>query len=246
MADKEDKRKNEGVTPEEKVDGPVAGHEEGSTAVAGKAAGANGIHWNSILIGILIGSGVAVVLLGAFGLGVKVGASKAAFSKHIGSGHNGLSERGSVGRGHDRGSGGKMGQRGRGGLKGKGGSGRFDGRKRGGGKQRFSGGHGVAGEITDVSGDVVLIEDRAGNEKTVKISERTKVLKGGSVIDSGDIDTGDPVVVLGEPNDAGEIDAKLIKILAARGKGTLAPPGGPFGSDHPPVPGGPKAPMQIG
>ncbi|MDO8521334.1 MAG: hypothetical protein Q7S52_04415 [bacterium] len=75
--------------------------------------------------------------------------------------------------------------------------------------------HGTTGKIIEVAfpGMVVLGDD--GVEKTVRISDRTEIRRFRDRASVEDISVGDSTVVLGTPNENGEIDARFIRLLPA-------------------------------
>lgn len=90
-------------------------------------------------------------------------------------------------------------------------------------KNEFINAHGVFGEIIkiDLSADpaqasVFVIKDNDGVEKVVLAKEGVSIRRFRDSIKLGDLNMGDNVVVIGEPNDLGQIEAKLIRIMPAK------------------------------
>src|SRR3989304_8300495 len=76
----------------------------------------------------------------------------------------------------------------------------------------FIGGHGAFGEIIEMSGDGFVMRGRENAEKIVVINDATTILRGREKY-TGGLSVGDRVVVIGSPNDRGQIEAKLIRIF---------------------------------
>lgn len=73
--------------------------------------------------------------------------------------------------------------------------------------------HGAVGSITSVTLPTLLMETREGTSKTILISTTTMVrnMRGA---DTTAFSVGNKIIVLGEPDSQGRIDAKLIRILS--------------------------------
>ena len=74
-------------------------------------------------------------------------------------------------------------------------------------------GHGVFGEIIKIDKNDIVINDPKGIEKIINISKTTniKVFDKDSSIDK--LKVGDRIMVIGDPNEQGQIDAKLIRVF---------------------------------
>lgn len=78
---------------------------------------------------------------------------------------------------------------------------------------RFPTAHGATGKIIKADASSLVVEDRDGTEKVVIISDDTAIEKMREAIHASDLAVGDTVVVIGEPNADGQIEAKLIRVL---------------------------------
>lgn len=78
------------------------------------------------------------------------------------------------------------------------------------------GGHGAIGKVVRVTLPTFVVAGRDNIEKIVLIKEDTIVRRFRETIKATDLKVGDSVVVLGEPNDEAQVEAKLIRILPAR------------------------------
>jgi len=155
-----------------------------------------GILRNSpVLRGVIVGVAVALVVLLIFSLGVFVGIQKARFSYRWAAYYH-------------KNFGGP-----RGGFMGPGGA--F---MRGFGGRGFIDGHGVFGEVIKVDKNVVTIKSRKDVEKSIVILDKTTIIKSGQTIKVSELKVGDMLVVIGSPNDKGQIEAKMIRVFNFRPK----------------------------
>jgi hypothetical protein len=136
---------------------------------------------------ILMGLGVAFLVLVIFQLGVFVGFRKAAFSEHMGENYFRT----------------------------------FDGDDRGPGmmgfmmppRQGFSGAHGTTGKIISIALPNIIVEDIDKVEKTVVIDEDATIRQFRTDLKPTDLKVGDSVIIIGAPNDKGQIEARLIRLV---------------------------------
>jgi len=75
--------------------------------------------------------------------------------------------------------------------------------------------HGVFGQIIKIDGSTIVIKGREDVEKIVLVKEDTVIKRFQDNVKIGDLKVDDYIVVIGEPNDAGQIEAKLIRIFPA-------------------------------
>lgn len=75
------------------------------------------------------------------------------------------------------------------------------------------GGHGAAGEIVSINLPQLIISGPDSIEKVVALKDSTIVREFQNNIKSSDLKVGDFVVVLGNPNEQGEIEAKLVRVM---------------------------------
>lgn len=81
------------------------------------------------------------------------------------------------------------------------------------GPDDFMDAHGVFGQVIKVDESALVIKDRNKIEKNVLISNKTTLRNGNQDINLKDIKIDDKVVVIGEPDDQGQIMGRLIRIL---------------------------------
>jgi len=81
----------------------------------------------------------------------------------------------------------------------------------------FIQGHGVFGQIIKINNSSsaisLAIKGKDGVEKIVLIKDNTIIEKFRDTVKAADLKVDDYIVVIGEPNDSGQIEAKFIRIL---------------------------------
>lgn len=75
------------------------------------------------------------------------------------------------------------------------------------------GGHGAVGEITSLSLPQIVVLGPDNIEKIVVLSSTTQIHEFSEVKEPSDLKIGVSVVILGSPNESGQIEAKLIRIM---------------------------------
>jgi hypothetical protein len=133
--------------------------------------------------GILIGIVVCVILLVILSAGINIGEHKARFAGQFGDNF----ERNFVGP-RDGMMGGNFGR-------------------------MMPGGHGTIGEILSINLPQIIVSGPDNLEKTVLISTSTLIRRFQENIKISDLKTGDFVVIIGNPNQNGQIEAKLIRMM---------------------------------
>lgn len=133
--------------------------------------------------GILVGVLVTVVILLVFQAGVFVGYRKAAFAYHFGDSYYRV-------------------------FDGRADKGPFDIHMR-----SFGEAHGAAGKIVDVTLPTFVVTGPDNVEKVVHVQGTTLIRRFDTDAAPEDLKAGDFVVVLGDPNDNAQIEAKLIRIM---------------------------------
>lgn len=73
--------------------------------------------------------------------------------------------------------------------------------------------HGITGAILKIDGSTIVIQGQDGIEKTVLVSDNTIIKKRRGTVALKDLKVNDTVVIIGSPNDQGQIEAKLIRIF---------------------------------
>ncbi len=77
----------------------------------------------------------------------------------------------------------------------------------------FTGAYGASGDILKINLPQIIIEGQNSVEETIVVSTSTIFRKMRDTISAGDLKTDDFVVVIGEPNNKGQIEAKLVRIM---------------------------------
>lgn len=90
----------------------------------------------------------------------------------------------------------------------------------------FIEGHGAFGTIIKIDKDALIVKGQDEIEKTVLVKEDTAVARFRDKIQPADLKIDDFIVVIGQPNEAGQIVAKLIRVMPPSPSGGLQPPAG--------------------
>ncbi len=72
--------------------------------------------------------------------------------------------------------------------------------------------HGIFGQIIKINSDLT-IKGQNNVERVVIINADTAIQKGRQTIKKDDLKVGDNLVIIGSPNDQGQIEAKLIRVF---------------------------------
>lgn len=77
----------------------------------------------------------------------------------------------------------------------------------------ISGTHGAVGTVTALALPTFTLQTREGTSQTILVSTSTLFRNMGTATNTEELSVGSSVIVLGEPDSQGRIDAKLIRIL---------------------------------
>jgi len=93
--------------------------------------------------------------------------------------------------------------------------------------------HGVFGAVIKVDADTssIVINGRDNVERIILLNDDTSIKRFRDNIKIKDLEVGSPIVVIGDPNDAGQIEAKLIRVMPVGQASEESFPGG-----QPPMP----------
>lgn len=91
------------------------------------------------------------------------------------------------------------------------------------GEGPMPGGHGAVGEIISIALPNIIVAGPDNLEKTIVIGTDTRIREFQSELNAEDLTVGDHIITLGEPNEEGQIEAKLVRLLPP-------PPGAPSDS----------------
>ncbi len=77
----------------------------------------------------------------------------------------------------------------------------------------FVDGHGIFGEIIKINKTDIVVTSKEGVEKIINISDKTIIKSFEKDITIENLKLNDRLMIIGDPNDQGQIDAKLIRIF---------------------------------
>ncbi len=83
------------------------------------------------------------------------------------------------------------------------------------GKDNFPNSHGAIGKIIKIELPTIIVQDKDSTEKVILLKGDTKIQKMMQEIKMTDLVIDDFVVVVGSPNDQGQIEAKLLRVMPA-------------------------------
>jgi hypothetical protein len=84
------------------------------------------------------------------------------------------------------------------------------------GEDNFPNAHGAVGKIIKIELPTIIVQDNKDNtEKVVLIKSDTQIQKMMTSIKMNDLSINDFVVVIGSPNNQGQIEAKFIRVMPA-------------------------------
>jgi hypothetical protein len=73
--------------------------------------------------------------------------------------------------------------------------------------------HGTIGQIIKIDGLDIIIKDRDGVEKVIATNDATSIKRLSEDVKITDLKVDDYIITIGDPNDSGKIDARLIRIM---------------------------------
>ena len=80
--------------------------------------------------------------------------------------------------------------------------------------------HGAAGTVISVASSTFAIKDDEGNEQSIAVASGTIIRKMNSTISLGDLKVGDEAIVIGSPDQNGQVRARFIRVFPSPGPGT--------------------------
>jgi hypothetical protein len=83
--------------------------------------------------------------------------------------------------------------------------------------------NGVFGQIIKIDGSTILIKGDDNIEKIIIVKDDTVVQRLRDTLKINDLKLDDFIVVIGQPNDSGQIEAKFIRLLPPRPEASLGP-----------------------
>jgi len=84
--------------------------------------------------------------------------------------------------------------------------------------------HATFGKIIKIELPTIIIQSQNEAEKSALIKDDTNIRRLNEIIKGADLKVADQVVIIGEPNNSGQIEAKLIRIMPSFSAGGPASP----------------------
>jgi len=91
--------------------------------------------------------------------------------------------------------------------------------------QDFIEANGTVGQIIKIDGSTLVVKGRENVEKVILTNDATVVKRLAETIKPSDLKVDEMIVVIGEPNDAGQTEAKFIRVMPPPPLGGPAPRG---------------------
>ncbi len=79
--------------------------------------------------------------------------------------------------------------------------------------RRFFNARNGVGKIININGNNIIIKDQNNTEKTIIVDDETVIRSQNQTLKPSDLKIDDNIVVIGPPNDSGQVTAKLIRVL---------------------------------
>lgn len=80
-------------------------------------------------------------------------------------------------------------------------------------KKDFIESHGTFGQIIKIDSNTIVVKGKDNVEKVVRVKDDTSITRFRDKVALSDLKIDDYVVVVGEPNDSGQIEAKLVRVM---------------------------------
>lgn len=80
-------------------------------------------------------------------------------------------------------------------------------------ENNFPNAHGAIGKIIKIELPTIIVADKDNTEKVILIKEDTKIQEAKNDLKDTDLKLDDFVVVIGSPNDQGQVEAKFIRLM---------------------------------
>jgi hypothetical protein len=81
------------------------------------------------------------------------------------------------------------------------------------GRDNFPNANGAIGKIIKIELPTIIVQDKDNTEKVILLKGDTKIQEGRESVTASDLKVNDFVVVIGTPNDQGQVEAKLIRVM---------------------------------
>jgi len=73
--------------------------------------------------------------------------------------------------------------------------------------------HGLTGTVMKVDGQSIIVKGDDKVEKTIVVSDKTSIRSGNQDVKISDLKEGDMIVAIGDPNNSGQVEAKLVRVF---------------------------------
>ena len=150
---------------------------------------------SKIAIKVLYGIGVVIIAMLIFKAGIIIGFQKASFGKAWGEHYN---ENFGMGHHIERNIGPVGGMMDKVGM-----------------MDYFPNAHGATGRIIKIESPNIIVQDKTNTEKVIAVNTGTTIEIGREEMKIADLKIDDFIVVVGTPNEQGQIEAKLIRVIPA-------------------------------
>jgi len=90
--------------------------------------------------------------------------------------------------------------------------------------REFMEANGVFGKIIQINEDSIIVEGKNNTEIIILVNDKTTIKSQTNNINISDLKVDDSVVIIGEPNDNGQIEAKLIRVILPMSVNNKRPP----------------------
>ena len=83
--------------------------------------------------------------------------------------------------------------------------------------------NGTFGQIIKIDGSMLVIKGKNDVEKVILVNDKTTITRFRETIKLSDLKINDDIVIIGDPNTSGQIEAKLIRVMPSSPLGILSP-----------------------
>ena len=81
------------------------------------------------------------------------------------------------------------------------------------GDRDYTNAHGTFGSVIKIDGSTLIVKGSDNVEKTILVSDKTTITSRRETIKASDLKIDDRAVIIGSPNEQGQIEAKLIRVF---------------------------------
>lgn len=77
----------------------------------------------------------------------------------------------------------------------------------------FISGHGIIGSIIDIASSTIVVAGENEVEKVISVDDKTIIKRFDQSLNYNDLRVDEDVIIIGQPNQAGQIEARLIRVM---------------------------------